>query len=147
MHTFGLSETDAKLFFQAGEYYTSYASRITSTSVISSECNELLETEGLIESTDISPEIMKPDQGDYLFKPIGCEFSYPQSLCDFLVMSNPGNGYIVLSSGSTTLYGYFLEVENQPEDPKGGTTKFKLILSNQLPETGPFSDGFSSGFE
>ena len=61
-------------------------------------------------------------------------------------MANPGNGVIKLTSGSTTLYGYIVEVSNEPESPNGGTTNFKLILAQGLPVLGDFNNDFSNDF-
>jgi hypothetical protein len=142
MHTFGLSATDAKLFFQVGEYYTTYSSEIISS------CLEEIQGEVLAENMDISKDVLQPAYQEYLFKPIGLEFSYPQTLCGFITMGDPGNGCVSVSSGSFNSYGFIQESANKPEDNSGGTTNFTLYLSNRALPTGrPYSDGYSDGFE
>jgi hypothetical protein len=142
MHTFGLDAVDAKLFFQVGEYYTTYSSEIASS------CLEEIQGEVLAENIDISVDIIQPAFQEYIFKPIAVEFEYPQTLCDFIGMGDPGNGIVQFSSGSLSGLAFIQESANKPEDPSGGTTKFTLILSNKTLPTGrPYSDGYSDGFE
>jgi len=142
MHTFGLDTADAKLFFQVGEYYTTYSSEIASS------CLEEIQGEVLAENIDISVDIIQPAYQEYIFKPIAVEFEYPQTLCNFIGMGDPGNGIVQFTSGSLTGLGFIQESANKPEDPSGGTTKFTLILSNKTLPTGrPYSDGYSDGFE
>jgi hypothetical protein len=142
MHTFGLDPADAKLFFQVGEYYTTYSSEIISSCLIE------VQEEVLAENIDISVDIIQPLYREYIFKPIAVEFEYPQTLCDFIGMGDPGNGIVQFTSGNVSGLGFIQESANKPEDPSGGTTKFTLILSNKTLPTGrPYSDGYSDGFE
>lgn len=142
MHTFGLDSADAKLFFQVGEYYTTYSSEIISSCLIE------VQEEVLAENIDISVDIIQPLYREYIFKPIAVEFEYPQTLCDFIGMGDPGNGIVQFTSGNVSGLGFIQESANKPEDPSGGTTKFTLILSNKTLPTGrPYSDGYSDGFE
>jgi hypothetical protein len=142
MHTFGLPAIDAKLFFQVGEYYTTYSSEIISS------CLEEVQETVLAENMDISKDVLQPAYQEYLFKPIGLEFSYPQTLCGFISMGDPGNGCVSVSSGSFNGLGFIQESANKPEDNSGGTTNFTLYLSNKsLPSGRPYSDGYSDGFE
>lgn len=142
MHTFGLDAADAKLFFQVGEYYTTYSSEIISSCLIE------VQEEVLAENIDISVDIIQPLYQEYIFKPIAVEFEYPQTLCDFIGMGDPGNGIVQFTSGNVSGLGFIQESANKPEDPSGGTTKFTLILSNKTLPTGrPYSDGYSDGFE
>ena len=142
MHTFGLAAADAKLFFQVGEYYTTYSSEIASS------CLEEIQGVVLAENMDISKDVLQPAFQDYIFKPIGLEFSYPQDLCAFISMGDPGNGCVAVSSGSFNGLGFIQESANKPEDSSGGTTNFTLYLANKsLPTGRPYSDGYSDGFE
>jgi len=142
MHTFGLAATDAKLFFQVGEYFTNYSSEIASS------CLEEIQGEVLAENMDISKDVLQPAFQDYIFKPIGLEFEYPQDLCGFITMGDPGNGCVSVTSGSFNGLGFIQSSANKPEDNSGGTTKFTLILANKTLPTGrPYSDGYSDGFE
>lgn len=142
MHTFGLAAADAKLFFQVGEYYTTYSSQIASS------CLEEIQGVVLAENMDISKDVLQPAFQDYIFKPIGLEFSYPQDLCAFISMGDPGNGCVAVSSGSFSGLGFIQESANKPEDSSGGTTNFTLYLANKsLPTGRPYSDGYSDGFE
>ena len=90
-----------------------------------------------------------PEAAEYLFKPIGVEFSYPQSLCDFLTLSQDEQYRKVrLTSGSLDIQGFITEATNQPEDASGGTTKFILIVAKQLAATGAaFDEGFDDGYQ
>lgn len=128
MHTYGL--IDARMRFQVGEYQTTYSSYIEDEiEPCQDSCYECL----LPESTDIYPELFRSPKGVYLFRPIGIEFSYPQSLCDFLTLSQDEQYRKVrLTSGSLDVQGFILEATNQPEDASGGTTKFTLLMSNQI---------------
>jgi len=142
MHTYGLAATDAKLFFQVGEYFTTYSSEIISS------CLEEIQGEVLAENMDISKDVLQPAFQDYIFKPIGLEFEYPQDLCGFITMGDPGNGCVSVTSGSFNGLGFIQSSSNKPEDNSGGTTKFTLILANKTLPTGrPYSDGYSDGFE
>lgn len=142
MHTFGLAAADAKLFFQVGEYYTTYSSEIASS------CLEEIQGEVLAENADISKDLLQPAFQDYIFKPIGLEFQFPQDLCAFISMGDPGNGCVAVTSGSFNGLGFIQESANKPEDNSGGTTNFTLYLANKsLPTGRPYSDGYSDGFQ
>lgn len=144
MHTYGL--TTPSLRFQVGQYQTSYFSIIADAI---EPCQEFLEDESVYENVSISPDVMRVGYKEYLFKPIQIEFSYPQSLCDFLVLSDENEyGKIRLTSGSLDLQGYIQNVTNQPEDSSGGTTKFTLLMAKELAPTGAaFTIGFDDGYQ
>lgn len=145
MHTYGL--TDPKLRYQVGEYQTTYSSTING----GSETEACIEIQGgaIAEDSDISAAILNPDYQDYLFKPIAIEFSYPQSLCDFLTLSQDEQYKKVrLTSGSLDIQGFITQASNQPEDASGGTTKFTLLMSAQdALAGGAFDSGFNSGYD
>ena len=145
MHTYGL--VDPKLRFQVGEYQTTYSSTINGSDETEA-CIEIFNG-AIAESSDIYADILNDNYKDYLFKPIGIEFTYPQSLCDFLTLSQDEQYRKVrLTSGSLDVQGFILEATNQPEDASGGTTKFTLLLSNQIAGVGgAFTDGYSTGFD
>jgi len=144
MHTYGL--TNPRLQFQVGEYQTAYASAI-SDSV--EPCIQIPSEVTIAENSDIYADIIVPEAAEYLFKPIGVEFTYPQSLCDFLTLSQDEQYRKVrLTSGSLDIQGFIMEATNQPEDASGGTTKFTLLQANQLAPTGAaFDTGFDDGYE
>ena len=144
MHTYGL--TNPKLQFQVGEYQTTYSSFISDTS---EPCQQYCDGCTLFENADIDPTFIRPSEAVYLFKPIGVEFSYPQSLCDFLTLSQDEQYRKVrLTSGSLDIQGFITEATNQPEDASGGTTKFTLLQANQLASTGAaFDTGFDDGYQ
>ena len=144
MHTYGL--TNPRLQFQVGEYQTAYASAI-SDSV--EPCIQIPSEVTIAENSDIYADIIVPEAAEYLFKPIGVEFSYPQSLCDFLTLSQDEQYRKVrLTSGSLDIQGFITEATNQPEDASGGTTKFTLLQANQLASTGAaFDTGFDDGYQ
>lgn len=144
MHTYGL--TNPRLQFQVGEYQTAYASAI-SDSV--EPCIQIPSEVTIAENSDIYADIIVPEAAEYLFKPIGVEFSYPQSLCDFLTLSQDEQYRKVrLTSGSLDIQGFIMEATNQPEDASGGTTKFTLLQANQLAPTGAaFDTGFDDGYQ
>lgn len=144
MHTYGL--VNPKLQFQVGEYQTNYASQISSDM---EPCIQFASDELVIESTDISADVLDPAHNYVLFKPIQVEFSYPQSLCDFLTLSQDEQYRKVrLTSGSLDIQAFIVNASNQPEDSSGGTTKITAIVANQLAPVGAaFSDGFDDGFE
>lgn len=144
MHTYGL--TNPRLQFQVGEYQTTYASAI-SDSV--EPCIQIPSEVTIAENSDIYADIIVPEAAEYLFKPIGVEFSYPQSLCDFLTLSQDEQYRKVrLTSGSLDIQGFITEATNQPEDASGGTTKFTLLQANQLAPTGAaFDTGFDDGYQ
>ena len=133
MNTYGLDTTKAKLFFQTGQYYTVYESRIAGESA-DEECLEIFGGSLISESANIEPSIFNTGFSIYLLKPIGIEFEAPQSLCDFLTMSNNGSGLINVTHGSVDVSGYIETASNNPVDPKSGLSKFTLYLSNQEPE-------------
>ena len=144
MHTFGL--TNPQLQFQVGEYQTGYYSQINDST---EPCQQYLIDDPLYENVSPRPDVLRDGEKEYLFKPIGIEFSYPQSLCDFLTLSQDEQYRKVrLTSGSLDVQGFITEATNQPEDASGGTTKFTLLMSAQdALEGGAFSDGFSDGFD
>jgi hypothetical protein len=144
MHTYGL--TSPQLRFQVGQYQTIYSSQINDTAA---PCQELPSDLELFENANIDPEVMNVADADYLFKPISVEFSYPQSLCDFLTLSQDEQYRKVrLTSGSLDIQGYIQEAANQPEDASGGTTKFTLLMAKQLAPLGAaFTQGFDDGFQ
>jgi hypothetical protein len=144
MHTYGL--TSPLLRFQVGQYQTIYSSQINDTAA---PCQELPSDLELFENANIDPAVMNEADADYLFKPISVEFSYPQSLCDFLTLSQDEQYRKVrLTSGSLDIQGYIQEAANQPEDASGGTTKFTLLMAKQLAPLGAaFTQGFDDGFQ
>ena len=144
MHTYGLN--NPQLQFQVGEYQTNYYSQINDST---EACQQYLIDDPLYENVSPRPDVLRVGEKEYLFKPIGIEFSYPQSLCDFLTLSQDEQYRKVrLTSGSLDVQGFITEATNQPEDASGGTTKFTLLMSAQdALEGGAFSDGFSDGFD
>jgi len=144
MHTYGL--TNPKLQFQVGEYQTTYSSYISDAL---EPCQQYCDECTLFENGNIDPTFIRPSEVVYLFKPIGVEFSYPQSLCDFLTLSQDEQYRKVrLTSGSLDIQGFITEATNQPEDASGGTTKFTLLQANQLAATGAaFDTGFDDGYQ
>lgn len=144
MHTYGV--TNPKLQFQVGEYQTTYSSFISDAL---EPCQQYCDECTLFENADIDPDFIRPSEAQYLFKPIGVEFTYPQSLCDFLTLSQDEQYRKVrITSGSLDIQGFIMEATNQPEDASGGTTKFTLLQANQLAPTGAaFSDGFDDGYQ
>jgi hypothetical protein len=144
MHTYGL--TNPRLQFQVGEYQTAYASAISDAD---EPCIQIPSEVTIAENSDIYADIIVPEAAEYLFKPIGVEFSYPQSLCDFLTLSQDEQYRKVrLTSGSLDIQGFITEATNQPEDASGGTTKFILLQANQLAPTGAaFDEGFDDGYQ
>ena len=143
MNTFGLAIAKAALFFQSGEYYTVMTSTVDDAffPVASQEIPGTV-----LENTDISALILQNSFSAYLFKPIGLDFSVPQSLCSFIDMANKGTGIIQLNSGKQTFYGYLQNATNKPVDPKSGITNFTLILAQNVPDFGDYSDGYSDGY-
>ncbi len=112
-------------------------------------CQEIIEGQTVDEWMDISKLAIRSGEQDYLFKPIEIQFSYPQSLCDFLTLSQDEQYKKVrLTSGSLVIEGFIQEATNQPEDASGGTTKFNLIVSAQQSEPGgAFDTGFNDGYD
>ena len=145
MHTYGLPTP--MLRYTSGQYQTNYSSTIDGNQE-KEECIELL-TGAITENGNITPNIFKPEYEKYLFKPIEVSFSYPQSLCDFLTLSQDEQYKKVrLTSGSLVIEGFISEATNQPEDASGGTTKFTLLMSNlDSAVGGAFSAGFDDGYE
>jgi hypothetical protein len=144
MHTYGLP--NPRMQFQVGEYQTTYSSTISGTEE-KEECIEIQDG-AIAENADIQPSILKDEYKDYLFKPISIEFEYPQSLCDFLTLSqDEPYRKVRLTSGSLDIQGFLQDAKNKPEDASGGTTNFTLILANVFAITGgAFSEGFGDGF-
>jgi hypothetical protein len=128
-----------------GQYQTGYYSQIDDTT---EPCQQYLIDTPLYENVSLSEGVLRAGEQEYLFKPIGIEFSYPQSLCDFLTLSQDEQYRKVrLTSGSLDLQGFIQEATNQPEDSSGGTTKFTLLMSNQVtPEAGDFNEDFNSDY-
>lgn len=145
MHTYGT--INPRLRFQVGQYQTSYNSTINGDDETES-CIEIINGQ-IAENSDIYADILNTAYKDYLFKPIGIEFSYPQSLCDFLTLSQDEQYRKVrLTSGSLDVQGFITEATNQPEDASGGTTKFTLLMAATASGIGgAFTDGFSTGFD
>lgn len=139
--------TDQRLKFQTGEYQVSYSSTIDGTDE-KEECIEI-PNGNINESADIVGVNLKPEYQKYLFKPIEVSFSYPQSLCDFLTLSQDEQYKKVrLTSGSLVIEGFITQATNQPEDASGGTTNFTLLMSNlDSAVGGAFSAGFDDGYE
>jgi len=138
MHTYGLPTAKAVLFFQSGEYYTSLETEINDDFFPTDE----QEIQGTVsERTDISEAILAEGLNQYLFKPIGFDFEFPQSLCSFINMANLGYGYVKVTSGNQTFYGFIQESSNKPVDPKSGLTTFKLILAKNAPLPGDYRIG------
>lgn len=144
MHTYGLA--NPRLRFQVGEYQTIYSSAIEDTT---EPCVQYPSAYLLSEDTDIYSDLLQDEYQYYLFKPIGIEFTYPQSLCDFLTLSQDQQYQKVrLTSGSLDIQAFITEVTNQPEDASGGTTKFTLLMSAQdALAGGAFDAGFDTGYD
>lgn len=151
MHTYGVPLTIAypypNLRYQVGQYQTTFSSSINSDYII---CEMFaLPSQSVNENYNISTLILADEYKDYLFKPIEVSFSYPQSLCDFLTLSQDEQYKKVrLTSGSLVIEGFISEVTNQPEDASGGTTKFTLLMSNlDSALGGAFGAGFDDGYD
>jgi len=145
MHTYGL--TNPVMRYQSGQYQVTYSSTINGNDE-KEACIEI--TSGAIaENSNISAAILKSDYKKYLFRPIEVTFTYPQSLCDFLTLSQDEQYQKVrLTSGSLMIEGFITEATNQPEDASGGTTKFTLLTSNLLAAPGgAFDAGFDDGYD
>lgn len=144
MHTYGL--TQPRLRYQVGQYQTTYSSAIEDTT---EPCIQYPSGALVYENSDIYAELFNAENQDYLFKPIAIEFTYPQSLCDFLTLSQDEQYRKVrLTSGSLDIQGFITEAANQPEDASGGTTKFTLLMSAQdALAGGAFTTGFDTGYE
>ena len=98
---------------------------------------------------NIDPADMRPSSAEYLFKPISIQFTYPQSLCDFLTLSQDEQYRKVrLTSGGLDIQGFITEAKNKPEDSAGGTTTFTLLMSAQdALAGGAFNTGFDDGYD
>jgi hypothetical protein len=144
MHTYGL--TNPILRFQVGEYQTTYSSMISDSI---EPCQEYCEDCLVEENMDIDPADMRPSSAEYLFKPISIQFTYPQSLCDFLTLSQDEQYRKVrLTSGGLDIQGFITEAKNKPEDSAGGTTTFTLLMSAQdALAGGAFNTGFDDGYD
>jgi hypothetical protein len=148
MHTYGL--TNPKLKFQTGQYQKDYKSNVFSQHAA---CK--MEAGDVIESMDIEPSALSILYQQYLFKPIEIDFEYPQSLCEFINLSdlNP-YGKVKLTSGSLSVSGYITSIKNKPEDSNGGTTSFLLLASN-IPDIEPpeppggraYSNAYSNAYQ
>ncbi len=141
MHTYGLPVEKAKLIFQVGQYFTRYSSRVQVE--YAGDCSEIPNDvyDVINEDSNIGPDILIESEKEYIFKPIGLEFSVPQSLCSFISMANYGYGMVTVKSGNQTFLGYIQEGTNKPEDPKSGLTEFRLILAKALPDPGDYRSG------
>jgi len=144
MHTFGLA--NPRLQYQTGQYQTQYSSIIADST---EPCQESIAGSQVFENGDIAPNLLKTEERTYLFRPIEVTFSYPQSLCDFLTLSQDEQYKKVrLTSGSLVIEGFITSATNQPEDASGGTTQFTLLYSNQQSEPGgAFDEGFDDGYD
>jgi len=144
MHTYGLATPE--LQYQVGQYQTDYYSTINDSI---EPCQQYLIDTPLYEYVSPGPEELRDGEKEYLFKPIGIEFTYPQSLCDFLTLSQDEQYRKVrLTSGSLDIQGFITEAMNQPEDASGGTTKFTLLMSAQdALAGGAFTEGFDTGYD
>lgn len=148
MHTYGL--TNPMLQFRSGEYQIQYFSIIADSI---EPCQEFVENSSVYENVDIKPTIFREEKQVYLFRPISIEFTYPQSLCDFINLGdNNPYGKVKLTSGSLTVSGYIQEMSNKPEDDNGGTTQFKLLASNigdpipPPPTGGPYNEAYNEAY-
>lgn len=151
MHTYGVPLTVAypypNLRYQVGQYQTTFVSSVDPGYVI---CEMFaLPSQAVNENYPISPLILAHAYKDYLFKPIEVNFSYPQSLCDFLTLSQDEQYRKVrLTSGSLVIEGFITNATNQPEDASGGTTNFTLLMSNlDSALGGAFDAGFDDGYD
>ena len=144
MNTYGLANPIMR--YQVGQYQTGYSSAIEDST---EPCVQYPSGYLLEENTDIYSALLQTEYQYYLFKPIGIEFSYPQSLCDFLTLSQDEQYKKVrLTSGSLDIQGFITEATNQPEDASGGTTKFTLLMSAQdALAGGAFDAGFDDGYD
>jgi hypothetical protein len=132
--------------YQVGQYFTNILIGILN----GFDCNifdPLIP--GIYENQNINPTWLATPYKDYLLRPIEVTFSYPQSLCDFLTLSQDEQYKKVrLTSGSLVIEGFITSATNQPEDASGGTTQFTLLYSNQQSEPGgAFDEGFDDGYD
>ena len=134
------------LRYQVGQYFTNIEIGI----ITGYDCNIFAFVEqGIEENESVSPVFLDEPYKDYLLRPIEVTFSYPQSLCDFLTLSQDEQYKKVrLTSGSLVIEGFITSATNQPEDASGGTTQFTLLVSNQQSEPGgAFDAGFDDGYD
>lgn len=134
------------LRYQVGQYFTNIEIGI----ITGYDCNIFAFPEqGIEENESVSPVFLDEPYKDYLLRPIEVTFSYPQSLCDFLTLSQDEQYKKVrLTSGSLVIEGFITSATNQPEDASGGTTQFTLLVSNQQSEPGgAFDAGFDDGYD
>jgi response regulator of citrate/malate metabolism len=149
MHTYGLvlpATGNPSLQFQIGEYQTTYFSQIDDAQ---EPCQQYLIDTPLYENVSIDTTVLRAGAQDYLFKPISVQFTYPQSLCDFLTLSQDEQYRKVrLTSGSLDIQGFITEAKNKPEDSAGGTTTFTLLVSAQdALAGGAFDSGYDTGYD
>jgi hypothetical protein len=149
MHTYGLvlpATGNPSLQFQIGEYQTTYFSQIDDSQ---EPCQQYLIDTPLYENVSIDTTVLRAGAQDYLFKPISVQFTYPQSLCDFLTLSQDEQYRKVrLTSGSLDIQGFITEAKNKPEDSAGGTTTFTLLVSAQdALAGGAFDSGYDTGYD
>jgi hypothetical protein len=149
MHTHGL--TNKKLEFQVGEYQTDFTSVVDIYSYATLNCapfklDPAVGTMPIKEDSDIDPE--KLLNGNYLFRPIQITFTYPQSLCEFLYLSEQTPyGKIKVQNGSLVTLGYIVDLQNKPEDLSGGTTSFTLLAVNiGQTELGPYDESWNNAY-
>ena len=134
------------LRYQVGQYFTNIEIGI----ITGYDCNIFaIAEQGIEENDSVSPVLLDEPYKDYLLRPIEVTFSYPQSLCDFLTLSQDEQYKKVrLTSGSLVIEGFITSATNQPEDASGGTTQFTLLYSNQQSELGgAFDEGFDDGYD
>jgi len=134
------------LRYQVGQYFTTIEIGVRT----GFDCNIFAFPElGIPENLSISQVVLDEPYKDYLLRPIEVTFSYPQSLCDFLTLSQDEQYKKVrLTSGSLVIEGFITSATNQPEDASGGTTQFTLLYSNQQSEPGgAFDEGFDDGYD
>ena len=144
MHTYGLATPVMQ--FASGQYQIQYTSQISDTL---EPCLQYPSDQVVSESQDIEESILAMDYQYYLFKPISIQFTYPQSLCDFLTLSQDEQYRKVrLTSGGLDIQGFITEAKNKPEDSAGGTTTFTLLMSAQdALAGGAFNTGFDDGYD
>lgn len=140
--------------FQVGQYNTGFTSAVNNLLqpwVIENTSNPPLTTALLPESTDIGSVIIRPEFQNYLMRPIIYEFTYPQSLCDFIQVANyTPYQRIRVSMGGVMVSGWILSIKNKPEDNAGGTTIFTIIAYNDvgsIPEMGAYSNAYSNAYD
>ena len=147
-NTFGMQSP--RLLYRAGEYQTTYSSLISTTT---EPCQEYAQESVIYENADIDPNDFNPNYASYIAKPIIIEFTYPQSLCDFLNLAeNEPYKMIKVKSGSLTAYGFILDISNTPDENNGGTTTFTLLASyngespEPPPAIGPYNNAYNDSY-